>query len=347
MKNLCKSSPSLRRASLLAIILAAFSPQIALSQGTNTDLTSPAAVTAKSKRDYAVSQAEIQFVAALKQSLASAMQGAQLDEANRINKIVENPQANAEEPLTSLRAKTAQTAYRLAVQRATNEYLVGLKGALAATMKAGQLDESNRISAAIKVLEDAALAKANMTPGFVNLLPLIDPEKGTIAGKYVMEKGALVSSGKGQERLEVPYEVPEEYDYQISFTQQSNKNCVIQILSGNGRPFIWVMGADGNFLFRYIKGTGIGSNKTAVKVSVLKDHKRYTAVVKVRKNGAQAFLDGKLISKWDTDFSDSDSGAPWWALRKKNVLGVGSADAQIVFHSIEVKEVTGKGKSLK
>ena len=330
---------------LLAVILAVTSSSFTYSQD-SAAFSSPAAVAAKSKRDYAVSQAGIQLVSALKQSLAGVMQGGQLDEANRINKIIENPQANADEPLTSLRGKAAQTTYRSVVQRATSEYLVGLKGALAVTMKAGQLEESNRISAEIKALTDAALAKANTTPGFVNLLPLVEPDKGTIEGKYVMEKGALVSSGKGQERLEIPYEVPEEYDYQVSFTQKEGKNCVVQILSGNGHPFIWVMGTGGTFTFHYVKGAGTGSNKTTVKVAGIKDNKRYTSVLKVRKNGVQAFLDGKLISKWDTDFSDSEP-AGFWALRNKKALGVGNASGTVVFHSIEVREVTGKGKILK
>ena len=330
---------------LFAVTLMLVSSSIAYSQD-NAAFSFPAAVTAKSKRDFAVSQAGIQFVATLKQSLASVMQGGQLEEANRLNKIIESPQANADEPLTSLRGKAAQSVYRSAVQRATNEYLIGLKGALAATMKVGQLEESNRISAEIKALEESALAKANTTTGFLNLLPLIEPDKGTVAGKYVMEKGTLVSSGKGQERIEIPYEVPEEYDYQVSFTQKAGKNCIVQILSGNGHPFIWVMGTGGGFTFHYIKGAGIGSNKTSVKVAGIKDNKRYTSLLKVRKNGVQAFLDGKLISKWDTDFSDSVAEG-FWALRNKKALGVGNADGTVIFHSIEVREVTGKGNVLK
>ena len=329
---------------LLAVILAVAPPSFTYSQD-KAAFSSPGAVAAKSKREYAVSQAGIQLVAALKQALAGVMQGGQLDEANRINKIIEDPQANAEAPLTSLRGKAAQTVYRSAIQRANGECLAGLKGALAVTMKAGQLEESNRISAEIKALEEAALAKANTTPGFMNLLPLIDPAKGTIAGKYSMEKGALISSGKGEERLEVPYEVPEEYDYQVTFTQKEGKNCIVQILSGNGHPFIWVMGTGGTFTFHYVKGAGIGTNKTTVKIAGIKDKKRYTSVLKVRKNGVQAFLDGKLISKWDTDFSDSEP-AGFWALRNKKALGIGNADGTVIFHSIEVREVTGKGKVL-
>lgn len=321
-----------------------FSSLRTYSQNANQPFTSAAAVAAQSKREHVIAQAKVQYVVALKAVLTGVMQGGQLDEANRINKTIESPEVD--ESLTSLRGQAAQTAYRAAVQRATNEYLLSLKAALGQSMKAGQLDESNRITAEIKAIEEAVAARANTTPGFVNLLPLIEPGKGTIAGKYEVEKGALVSSGKGEERLEIPYEVPEEYDYQISFTKDGGDSVIVQILSGNGRPFIWAMNSGGSFTFHYLKGAGIGANKTTVKTAGIKNGKRYTVLLKVRKNGVQAFVDSKLVSKWDTDFSDSESG-PWWALRKKNVLGVGNGAAKITFHSIEVREVTGKGKVLK
>ena len=329
------------------ILFLIISQPCAYSQTANqSTFSTPSAITAQSKRDQLISQAKIQFVAALKVVLTGVMHAGQLDEANRINKIIEIPDTIADEQLTSLRGKAAQTAYYSAVQRANNEYLQALKAALVQSMKSGQLDESNRITAEIKAIEDTAKLRATTTPGSTNLLTLIEPDKATIAGKYVVEKGALVSSGKGEERIQIPYEVSEEYDFQITFTKTGGDGVVVQILSGNGHPFIWAMNGGGSFTFHYLKGAGIGANKTTVKTDGLKDNKRYTSVLKVRKNGVQAFLDGKLISKWDTDFSDS-TPAGFWALRNKNALGVGNGGTKVTFHSIEVREVTGKGKVLK
>ena len=272
------------------------------------------------------------------------MQGGQLEEANRINKAIENA-GSTTEPFTSLGGKAAQAVYRSAVQRATNEYIGSLKAALAQTMKAGLLDESNRITEEIKSVEAGVVAVANTTPGFINLLPIITPEKNTVHGTYTLEKTTLSSSGKGEERLGIPYEVPEEYDFQIAFTK-TGTNCVIQILSANGLPFIWVMSTSGMFTFQYIKGFGAGPNKTTVRIEGLKDNRRYTSLVKVRKTGVQAFLDGKLITKWDTDFSDV-GGQGSWGLKNKKALGIASADCSVKFHSIEVREVTGRGTILK
>ena len=65
--------------------------------------------------------------------------------------------------------------------------------------------------------------------------------------------------------------------------------------------------------------------------------------MRVRKNGVEALLDGKVMSKWDTDYSDA-SPAPFWSLRDRSLLGLGTGSSKTVFHAIEVKEVSGPGK---
>ena len=107
------------------------------------------------------------------------------------------------------------------------------------------------------------------------------------------------------------------------------------------------MGADGTYSFRYLKGTGTGSNKTTVKKPPgIKDTHRYTSLVRVRKDGVEALLDGRVMTKWPTDYSDVES-APWWALRDKSLLGLGTGSSKTEFHTIEVKEVTGSGKMMR
>ena len=176
----------------------------------------------------------------------------------------------------------------------------------------------------------------------VNLLPLIDPAKDTIAGQWTLDKGALVSSGKGEERIEIPYEPPNEYDFKVSYTK-TGTNCVIQILSHEGAPFIWVMSTSGKFTFHYLKGAGLGANKTTVHQAGLKNGHKYTSIVRVRNKSVEAILDGKTISKWETDYSDA-TPAQFWALRNRRLLGIGTGDTKTVFHSIEVIEIGPKGK---
>jgi hypothetical protein len=308
--------------------------------------TSTPAVAARNRYVLLVDQARAQMVTELKAALKESMQASQLDEANRISRIVDGKGEDSGEALTSAKARNARNRFDASAKRAKQEYLGALKNALAQSLRSAQLDESNLISAEIKKLEAMTAKQADPTTGFINLLPIIDPAKDTVAGKWSIEKGALVSSGEGEERIEIPYQPPEEYDYRITFTK-TGTNCVIQILSGMGTSFIWAMDAKGFFTFRYLKGTGIGSNKTSVqKPAGIKDNHRYTSLVRVRKNGVEALVENKLMTKWETDYSDV-AGGPWWALKNSKLLGLGTGSSKTTFHTIEVKEVGGSGKFLR
>ena len=326
----------------LVRLIATVAPCVAVLAQDAPRFTSAVAVAAQNRRAQAISQARGQYAVALKSIQIDVMKAGQLDEANRIARMVESPDEPAAQPLTSLRGKAAQTAYKAAVQRANNDYTISLKAALNASLRDGHLEESNAIAAEIKGLEQAGAAAANTTPGFINLLPLIDPKKHAVQGEWTTEKGALVSSGKGEERIQIPYEPPEEYDYQITFTKVGT-NCVVQNCVGGGQPFIWVMGDSGTFTFHYVKGAGIGANKTTVKESSgISDKRKYVSLVKVRKTGAEAYLNGKLITKWQTDYSDLEP-AGFWALRNRKCLGIGAGSTKVTIQAVEVKEVTGTG----
>ncbi len=330
---------------LVALLVASLccTGQILAEESADTKPTSGPAVAASGRYKLLTEQAKSQLTVELKAALKASMQAGKLEEANRITKIIESGGANADETLESMQARSAQARFKTTTQRATQEYILALKGALAQSLRAAQLNESNRITAEIKKLEDANSRQADVSSGYINLIPRIDPEKDTVAGKWTVEKGALMSSGNGDERIEIPYEPPEEYDFRITFTK-TGTNCVIQMLSEAGASFIWVMGASGGFTFHYVKGAGTGPNKTTVQMPPgIKDKHRYTSLVRVRKSGVEALLDGKVVTKWVTDYSDVVP-AQFWALRNRHLLGVGTGASKTLFHTIEVKEVSGSGK---
>lgn len=180
--------------------------------------------------------------------------------------------------------------------------------------------------------------------GFIDLLPSIDPAKDTVQGAWTVDKSSITSSGKGQERIEIPYQPPDEYDFRIAFTKLSGTNCIIQLLSHHESPFIWVMSTDGMFTFHYLKGAGIGANRTTLhKPKGIAARTHYVSLVKVRNNGVQVMLNGQTIDKWPTDYSDVEV-QPYWLLRNKRLLGLATGDAKTVFQRVEVKEITGTGK---
>jgi len=311
--------------------------------GGETEFTSASANSAKQKYAAGVTDAQQKLVVVLKQVQGDVMRSGQLEEANRLAKMIAAP-GEAVPEFTSLRAKAAVANYVSLLQRLGKQYQADLKVAMAQNLKAGQLEEANRVAQEIKRLDLANGQAADPVTGFINLVPYIKPETGTVAGKWTVENGAVVSSGKGEERIQIAYQPPEEYDYKVTFTVLEGDNCLLQLLAEKEKPFIWALGMNGAHTFRYLKGTGIGNNRTSVKEAPIRLNDRHTSIVRVRKTGAEAVLDGKVISKWPTNYDDVATDAPWWLLKDHSLLGLGSARARTVFHTVEVKEVSGPGK---
>ena len=191
-------------------------------------------------------------------------------------------------------------------------------------------------------LTTLAAAKASGASRVIDLLKLIDPATDTVQGKFAIEKGELVNLGSGQQRIEIPYHPPEEYDFRVEFTREKGNDCVIQILSKDKAPFIWVM--QGDYTFHYLKDGSLYKNETTVAgVKGIQTGTRYTSIVQVRKGGVKTLLDGKVIADWKTDYTNINPDVPFWALRDKSILGLGIGGAGTVFHRAELYEITGSG----
>ncbi|HSI35400.1 MAG: TIGR02281 family clan AA aspartic protease [Phycisphaerae bacterium] len=176
----------------------------------------------------------------------------------------------------------------------------------------------------------------------VRLLPLVDPDKDTVKGAFELVKGELVTRGKGQQRIELPYKPPREYDFRVEFTRTDGKDVVIQICARDRIPFIWVM--QDTYIFHYLKKGTPTNNHTKTKgPGPLKNGVRHTSVLQVRDTGVQSFVDGELVTDWKTDYTDVNAGVGFWALRDKSLLGLGVGGDNVIFHAANVTEVTGSG----
>jgi len=187
---------------------------------------------------------------------------------------------------------------------------------------------------------------AAKTEPAVNLLPLIEPSRDSVRGKWQMQKDGL-ACGKGRSLIEIPYQPPEEYDFRISFTRLHGEFQVVQLMVRSGKPFEWVMGSGIGglrFGFESVHGKRMDNGGSAtLDREPLKNGQRYTAEVRVRSGGVSAFLDGKLILEHKTDYSEM-SRASEYDLRDNSLLGLFAWDNPTVFHSVEVIEITGRGK---
>jgi serine/threonine protein kinase len=183
----------------------------------------------------------------------------------------------------------------------------------------------------------------------INLLPLIDPKKNSVWGKWRIEDGALICESGGTDRIEIPYNLPEEYDFRIKFIPMDGREQVRQILAKSGRQFIWSMGYRNKpmFCFESINGKDTQSNPTAVANGPsVKSGVLHESIVQVRNDGLKAFFNGKLLAELKTDYQDMRLSRGW-ALHDESCLGVGALEGHVRFERLELLEVTGKGALLR
>lgn len=181
----------------------------------------------------------------------------------------------------------------------------------------------------------------------LNLMPLINPAIDSVKGKWSLRAGTLVAEPEQFSRIQIPFEPPEEYDFRIVFNRLSGEDEVSQYFSQSGRMAMWQMGAIKNTLFGFqlVGGIGtLGGNRTTVRSENCLRTGQATSVLAVRKTGVKAYLDGKLISEWATDFSDASLDDHYWSMPDKRLVGLAAHKNNVVFYRIELLEITGRGK---
>jgi serine/threonine-protein kinase len=182
----------------------------------------------------------------------------------------------------------------------------------------------------------------------INLLPLIDPKKDLAEGTWARGAQGLEATDIKcmSQKIQPPYRPAEEYDYRVSFTPIAGNADVAVGLTAKGRSFVFYMkryASDHCSGFESINGRIIANGPTARRFPHLELGRRYTVLVEVRKQGLKAWLDGELVAQWATDYHDM-SPFRVWKFKDDALLGVGCSLSKVVFHEIEVREVTGKGQ---
>lgn len=188
--------------------------------------------------------------------------------------------------------------------------------------------------------------------GAIKLLPSVDPVVDTERGTASFVNGELVAQSDTSFALKLPYQPPSEYDYRIVFTPLGERGPETwQILAASGRSITYRLGTMGDHnLYGLLLADGKQLARGAAKVlPVLESGRRYTSIVEVRRDSIAAYLDGVQVMRWKTDAVGlNEIAADRRAeLTDPKCLGVGCWLSGAVFHSVEVREVTGKGTLLR
>ena len=176
----------------------------------------------------------------------------------------------------------------------------------------------------------------------INLLALIDPAKDAADGKWSLNNGTLVVAESKYALLELPYLMPDEYDLAITFTRTQGDGPVTLLLAANKRAFGFAIDVKGEARFKRIANKIAKDNPTTAPIAI-SNGRKYTVTVQIRKDSLRALLGEKLITEWKTDYKDLARYGVW-KMPDDKLCGLGANNAKVIFHSVEVIEVTGKGK---
>lgn len=199
--------------------------------------------------------------------------------------------------------------------------------------------------------------KPTKEQGTIDLLALVDVKRDAINGSWRREGNEIVvksweiTSPGGTPRLQLPYQPPEEYDFEIEFTPEEGINSVQQVLSAQSRAFTWMMHVkiEGGYKagFNIIDGVSLKSRKegTAMRESFLANGRRSVSTVQVRRTGVSALLDGVPVAGWraGTKGFDALDISANEMLRDKLHIGLAAVNRTVRFHRVEVREISGEG----
>ncbi len=195
-------------------------------------------------------------------------------------------------------------------------------------------------------------------PGkWVDLLPLVDPEKDTVKGTWKRGAGALASVEKVKHaRIEIPLVIDGSYRLRGEFMRTSGKESIYWHVpagpSAVGVEFSFMNGnRDG---LSEVNGKNPGAFPAdvpwVVKPSHIKNDQPYRLEVTVRRQGEDAAVEVRLNGERHLTWSGSPSDLSVygrWRLGHKGVLGLGAWESQVVFRNLRLLILDGEACMLR
>jgi len=182
--------------------------------------------------------------------------------------------------------------------------------------------------------------------GATDLLNLVDLTVDPVQGVWRFSGQQLTNDATPRARLALPVQPPDEYDFRIVFTRNKGDE-VTQIVNWKGTGVAWVMGAIGNSACGFLRSnTELTPPFKGETSKGLSQGTRHSTIIEVRKDRVRGYLDGQLLSEWAGDSKDL-TWHPGWDLPGDLKLGLGSHNAELLVHSIQVLDVSGKARVLR
>ena len=189
----------------------------------------------------------------------------------------------------------------------------------------------------------------NETPREVDLLQGLDLKGAVVHGQWVRgNDGAVRSDLEQLTRLDLGYRPPAEYDLQFTFTREKGNDGLDTVLYAGGRQFYWTFAGWDNTTsgFGTVMGQTAETNTTTTKRDAwLKNGETNKAVVKVRRERVQVYLNDKLVGDHTTDYRDLNLVLRY--LSHPDTIGFSTWESDYAIKSVILTEIAGQGQAIK
>ncbi len=174
--------------------------------------------------------------------------------------------------------------------------------------------------------------------GWIDLLAQVDPSRHAVAGSWHKSNARLRVDAAEAASLVLPYELPAEYDFEVTFTRNSGSDSIVlHFATGRGSASFDIDGWGEHLAgIQDIDGRSMQQNETRVENQRLANGQTYTALVRVRRSRIDAYLDGRLLTTYHGNGANLSPNVIWRLPDLKGV-GIGAWNSDATFHRIRLR----------
>lgn len=223
---------------------------------------------------------------------------------------------------------------------------------------AGALAAVAAVVAAVAVLRPAAPPKPvpkppGSSPSFapVDLLALLHPERDVVWGDWTLQNGVLAcAGGRRAHRVQIPYEVPEEYDLIAEVERVSGVESFHLGLSDGRRNWSLLldtgMGGGGASGLHFLDGRNGAENETTRIGRQFAPGVPTTVEVRIRRGHVTATVGGRPLVDWKGDFARLSMLNSAFRMPSIRTIFVGVEQDPFVIRRLVLTPVSGAGRPL-
>jgi hypothetical protein len=200
---------------------------------------------------------------------------------------------------------------------------------------------------AVRILDHSEKSLPVAGDSWIDLIPQVDPAAHAVAGSWQLRGNELSVEPAQSARLVLSPPPGAEYEFEVQFTRHSGTHSIaLMFVMGSGQATFELDAWDDQIAgIQLIAGRDMRDNGTQLKIPPLENGRMYTALVQVRGDRVEGYLDGELLATYRGDGSDLNL-LELWRMPDRQSLGVGAYLSATTFHRVRVRRVLGDVEAL-